>query len=114
MTITHHPRRSPADNDPHAPARDDLPVLRTPIERVANRPANPFAPRFRDERWLGSLFASLELAGFRDERAGRYRASNDVGDAVLFYALSFGPLLRRVNAHAVVSLISASATERNR
>jgi hypothetical protein len=58
------------------------------------------ASAFGDRKWLGSLLASLELAGFRDESTGRYRASNDVGDAVLLYALSFGPLWDRVNAPA--------------
>jgi hypothetical protein len=58
------------------------------------------ASAFRDERWLGSLLASLELAGFRDESSGRYRASNEVGDAVLLYALSAGPLWQRVNQDA--------------
>lgn len=54
------------------------------------------ASAFGDERWLGALLASLELAGFRNETTGTYRASNDVGDAVLLYALSFGPLWERV------------------
>jgi hypothetical protein len=58
------------------------------------------ASAFADERWLGALLASLELAGFPDD-AGHYRASNDVGDAVLFYALSFGPLWHRVNGRDV-------------
>lgn len=56
------------------------------------------ASAFRDERWFGSLLSSLELTAFRDERTGHYRASNDVGDAVLAYALTFGPLLERVRA----------------
>ncbi len=54
------------------------------------------ASAFGDEQWLGSLLGSLELAAFRDESTGAYRASNDVGDAVLLYALSFGPLWARV------------------
>jgi hypothetical protein len=62
------------------------------------------ASAFRDDAWLDSLLASLELAGFRDERTGRYRASNDVGDAVLLYALSFGPLWERAaRAHGDAS-----------
>lgn len=52
------------------------------------------ARAFEDAAFERSLFASLELAGFPDE--GRYRASNDVGDAVILYTLSFGPLWRRV------------------
>jgi hypothetical protein len=58
------------------------------------------ASAFGDQRWLGSLLSSLELVGFRDEGRGRYRASNGVGDAVLLYALSFGPLWQRVKTPA--------------
>jgi hypothetical protein len=54
------------------------------------------ASAFGDREWLASLLSSLELVGFRDDVTGRYRASNDVGDAVLLYALSFGPLWREV------------------
>ena len=53
------------------------------------------ASAFGDERFRRELLASLELAGFPDETTGRYRASNDVGDAVVLYALSFGPLWDR-------------------
>jgi hypothetical protein len=55
------------------------------------------ASAFGDERWLTSLMASLELAGFPESDASgrRYLASNRVGDAVLLYALSFGPLWNR-------------------
>ena len=49
-----------------------------------------------DEVWLAELFASVELAGFR--AGGHYRAGNDVGDAAIAYALSFGPLWARVRA----------------
>jgi len=56
------------------------------------------ASAFGDEAWLGALLASLELAGVREEATGRYLASNDVGDAVLLYALSFGPLWQRARA----------------
>ncbi|AKU97422.1 hypothetical protein AKJ09_04086 [Labilithrix luteola] len=59
------------------------------------------ASAFRDEQWFGNLLSSLELTAFRDERTGHYRASNDVGDAVLGYALSFGPLLERVRTTRV-------------
>lgn len=57
------------------------------------------ASAFGDDAWLGALLASLELAGFRDGD-DRYRASNDAGDAVLLYALSFGPLWQRVREPA--------------
>jgi hypothetical protein len=56
------------------------------------------ASAFGDRDYLGGLLASLELAGFRE--GGRYRASNQVGDAVILYALSFGPLWRRVRGEA--------------
>lgn len=58
------------------------------------------ASAFGEEKWLGALLSSLELVGFRDEATGRYRSSNDLGDAVLLYALSFGPLWQRVKAPA--------------
>ncbi len=54
------------------------------------------ASAFEDEEYLGGLLASLELAGFRD--GSRYLASNQVGDAVVLYALTFGPLWRRARA----------------
>lgn len=54
------------------------------------------ASAFEDEEYLGGLLSSVELAGFRE--GGRYRASNAVGDAVLLYALTNGPLWRRVRA----------------
>jgi hypothetical protein len=56
------------------------------------------ASAFGDEEYLGGLLASLELAGFRD--GGRYLASNQVGDAVVLYALTFGPLWRLVRSAA--------------
>jgi hypothetical protein len=56
------------------------------------------ASAFGDRDYLGGLLASLELAGFRE--GDRYRASNQVGDAVILYALSFGPLWRRVRGEA--------------
>jgi hypothetical protein len=55
------------------------------------------ASAFGDTNYLRALLASLELAGFRDEETGRYRASNEVGDAVVAYALAFGPLFRRAS-----------------
>ena len=47
-----------------------------------------------DVEYLSSLLASLEIAGFPSERDGRlrYQASNQVGDAVLLYAMTEGPL----------------------
>lgn len=50
------------------------------------------ASAFHDDGFRDELLASLELAAFPDHERGRYRASNDVGDAVLLYALEVGPL----------------------
>jgi hypothetical protein len=57
------------------------------------------ASAFEDEEYLGGLLRSLELAGFRE--GGRYQASNAVGDAVLLYSLTNGPLWRQVHARGV-------------
>jgi len=57
------------------------------------------ASAFGDEAFRDALLSSLELAAMpRDDASGgrRYLASNRVGDAVLFDALSFGPLLAKV------------------
>jgi hypothetical protein len=59
------------------------------------------ASAFGDEAWLSSLLSSVELAAFRDARTGRYRASNALGDAVLLYALSYGPLTAKVREPAL-------------
>jgi hypothetical protein len=52
------------------------------------------AASFDDQRFLRGLLASLDFAAFpiKDERGLRYGASNQVGDAVLLYALVQGPL----------------------
>jgi hypothetical protein len=56
------------------------------------------AASFGDLGYFRSLLASLEFAGFPREREGRlrYHASNPVGDAVLLYAMTEGPLWDRV------------------
>lgn len=56
------------------------------------------ASAFADHGWLASLTTTLDFAAFPTRRDGtlRYAASNQVGDAVLLYALSFGPLWDRV------------------
>ncbi len=56
------------------------------------------ASAFGDDAYRDALVASLELVAMpRDDAEGRhYLASNRVGDAVLFDALTFGPLLRRM------------------
>ncbi len=52
------------------------------------------AAAFDDAEYFSSLMASLEFAGFPTERDGRlrYQASNPVGDAVLLYTMTEGPL----------------------
>lgn len=57
------------------------------------------ASTFGDREWLRALQASLDLAGFPitdDEGGLRYAASNQVGDAVLLYAMVHGPLWAKV------------------
>lgn len=56
------------------------------------------ASAFRGAAYLDGLLASAELAGFRP--GSHYRASNDVGDSVLLYALTFPPLWNRVRTGA--------------
>jgi len=58
------------------------------------------AAAFHDEALLGELVTSLELAAFPERKAGkrRFLASNALGDAVMLYAMSQGPLWRRVRA----------------
>lgn len=58
------------------------------------------AASFDDREYLAQLLASLHFGGFPEKRDGtlRYLASNQVGDAVLLYALVQGPLWRDVLA----------------
>jgi hypothetical protein len=61
----------------------------------------PLAARaFGDEEYLQTLLTSLNFAGFPRERDGklRYCASNQVGDAVLLYAVIQGPLWKKIQA----------------
>lgn len=59
------------------------------------------ATTFGDEVYAEALARSIALAAFpvRDGDRLRYAASNAVGDAVLLYALSHGPLFAGVGAH---------------
>jgi len=52
------------------------------------------ASTFRDDKFLTSLAATLDFAGFSSRTGGRlkYCASNQVGDAALLYAATLGPL----------------------
>lgn len=56
------------------------------------------AAAFEDHSYLRALLTSLHFAGFpmRDGGELRFAASNQVGDAVLLYALVQGPLWQRV------------------
>lgn len=52
------------------------------------------AASFGDTAYLDALRTTLDFAAFPLERDGKlgYAASNEVGDAVVLYALSLGPL----------------------
>jgi hypothetical protein len=52
------------------------------------------AAAFDDVAYFGKLMVSLECGGFPTKTKGRlrYQASNPVGDAVLLYAMTEGPL----------------------
>ncbi|APR80885.1 hydrolase, putative [Minicystis rosea] len=52
------------------------------------------AASFGDSQYLGALRTTLDFAAFPTEHGGKigYAASNQVGDAVVLYALSLGPL----------------------
>lgn len=56
------------------------------------------ASAFGDGGYLSSLVASLRLGGFPVEREGtlKFAASNQVGDAVVLYALVLGPAWEKV------------------
>jgi hypothetical protein len=58
------------------------------------------AAAFEDDAFLTQLLTTLDFAGFpiRGEGTLRYGASNQVGDAVLLYAMVNGPLWRKAAA----------------
>lgn len=60
------------------------------------------AASFGDTKFLGALRTSLNFGGFpqRGKDGLRYCASNQVGDAVLLYALAQGPLWAEVSGRA--------------
>ncbi|MEZ4264226.1 MAG: hypothetical protein R3B36_34350 [Polyangiaceae bacterium] len=88
------PRRPDVDSGPIVPLLD------------ASAGSSAFAllgaSAFGDEAYLDGLLASAELAGFPD--GAGYRASNDVGDAVLASALTHGPLWARARARRVAEV----------
>jgi hypothetical protein len=59
------------------------------------------AAAFGDRDYFAGLCTSLDFGGFPVEREGRlkYCASNQVGDAVLLYAMVLGPAWEKVKAH---------------
>jgi len=58
------------------------------------------AATFEDHEMLAGLLTSLNYGAFPVERNGRLRycASNQVGDAVMLYSMTMGPLWREVRA----------------
>lgn len=56
------------------------------------------ASAFGDDKFLQSLATTVDFAGFPSKTNGRlkYCASNQVGDAVLLYAATLGPLWKKV------------------
>ena len=60
------------------------------------------ASSFGDDKYLASLAATLDFAGFPLRTGGRlkYCASNQVGDAALLYAATLGPLWEKVKTGA--------------
>jgi hypothetical protein len=58
------------------------------------------ASSFGDDKFLTSLAATIDFAGFPSRTGGRlkYCASNQVGDAALLYAATLGPLWEKVKA----------------
>jgi hypothetical protein len=60
------------------------------------------ASAFGDQPLLKKLLASVYLAGFPVRRGGslKFCASNQVGDAVLLYAMTLGPLWREIERRA--------------
>ncbi len=59
------------------------------------------ASAFDDERFLSSLAATLDFAGFPSRKNGalKYCASNQVGDAALLYAATLGPIWQKINTN---------------
>lgn len=61
------------------------------------------ASAFGDREYLQKLLASVYLAGFPVRRRGelKFCASNQVGDAVLLYAMTLGPLWQEIERRAI-------------
>ena len=84
--------RGPQDVD----SGPEIPILR--VSAGSSGLAVLGAAAFDDDDYLRSLLTTLNFAAFPIQRDGtlRFGASNQVGDAVLVYALSFGPLWERI------------------
>ena len=67
------------------------------------------AAAFHDDALFGELTSSIELAAFPERSGGRLRflASNRLGDAVLLYATTQGPLFERVSQGQERSKVSS-------
>ena len=64
------------------------------------------AASFGDDTYLQALDRTLNFAAFPSRRQGslKYRASNQVGDAVLLYAAVLGPLWQKVSQPVMTAL----------
>lgn len=71
------------------------------------------ASHFGDREYLEALVRSLVFVGFpvRDESGLHFAASSQVGDAVLLYALTLGPLWEEVREREAARAQSPSAVE---
>ncbi|MFH0878877.1 MAG: hypothetical protein V2A34_04120 [Lentisphaerota bacterium] len=80
------------------PDVDSGPILPFGISAGSSGMAVLGAAAFNDREYLKQLLASLRFGGFPVARGGklRFAASNQVGDAVLLYALVQGPLWKEV------------------
>jgi len=92
----------------------ECPVSKVELSDVDSGPVIPYlnastsasglaimgAAAFGDRDYFSALCTSLDFAGFPIEREGRlkYCASNQVGDAVLLYAMVLGPAWEKVKA----------------
>jgi hypothetical protein len=88
---------------PGAPDVDSGPIIPVfDISAGSSGMAFIGASSFGDDKFLGSLAATLDFAGFPSRTGGRlkYCASNQVGDAALLYATTLGPLLEKVKTGA--------------
>ncbi len=76
------------------------------------------AHAFEDHVTASALERSLSFVGFPehdgDGRATRYLAGNPLGDALIVYARSFGPLLQRVSAYKATRIALRTQQRKHR